>query len=305
MAKAVFVLLNNGAGALRGDDGDAILARIEHALAGAGRDVEITRASGGELQRCLDDRLSRSPPEEVIVGGGDGTVSSAAASLCDTGIALGVLPLGTMNLFARSLGMPLELDAALTALATAKARTADLGEVNGRLFTHHVSMGLQARLVAMREQSDYGSRAGKIFANLRALLAVLHRPPRLALRATVDGSVLDLKTPALVVSNNVFGPNHLPYADALDHGVLGVYICSALRPGDVAQVTLQALLGTWHADGRVRTLTAKSVCVESRGRRKPISATIDGELATFEGVIEVMIRPGSLVVLAPEPPPPA
>ena len=305
MAKAVYVLLNNGAGALRGDDGDAILARIEHALAGTGRGVEIARASGGELQRCLEDRLSRSPPEEVIVAGGDGTVSSAAASLCDTGIALGVLPLGTMNLFARSLAMPLDLDAALNALATAKPRTADLGEVNARLFTHPVSMGLQARLVAMRERSDYGSRVGKILANLRALLTVVHRPPRLVLKATVDGSVLDLKTPALVVSNNVFGPNHLPYADALDHGVLGVYICSALRPGDVAQVTLEALLGTWHADGRVTTLTAKSVSVESRGKRKSMSATVDGELVTFERAIEVSIRPASLVVLAPEPPTPA
>jgi diacylglycerol kinase family enzyme len=305
MAKAVYVLLNNGAGALRGDDGDTILARIEHALAGTGREVEIARASGGELQRCLDDRLSRRPPEEVIVAGGDGTVSSAAASLCDTGIALGVLPLGTMNLFARSLAMPLDLDAALNALATAKPRTADLGEVNGRLFTHHVSMGLQARLVAMRERSNYGSRVGKILANLRALLTVVHRPPRLVLKATVDGSVLDLKTPALVVSNNVFGPNHLPYADALDHGVLGVYICSALRPGDVAQVTLEALLGTWHADGRVTTLTAKSVSVESRGKRKSISATVDGELVTFERAIEVSIRPASLVVLVPEPPTPA
>jgi diacylglycerol kinase family enzyme len=301
MAKGVFVLLNSGAGALQGGF-DAALGKIEEALAQAGYEVEIAAAAGGELQRCLDDRLLRTPPDAVIVGGGDGTVSSTAATLCESGIALGVLPLGTMNLFARSLGMPMELDAALTALATAKRRKIDLGEVNGRLFTHHVSMGLHSRLVAMREQSSYGSRAGKMLATLRALLAVMQRPPRLVLRATVDGTVLDIKTPALVVSNNVFGSDHLPYADALDQGVLGIYILTSRRPADVAQVTLEALLGTWQADGRLRTLTAKSVTVEGRGRSARISASVDGELETFRGPIELAIRPACLEVLVPETP---
>jgi diacylglycerol kinase family enzyme len=299
MAKSVFVLLNSGAGVLRGGDGELIVARIEQALAAAGHEVEVATAAGGELQGRLDDRLSRDPPEIVIVGGGDGTVSSTAATLYDTGIALGVLPLGTMNLFARSLGMPLDVDAALAALATAGTRKVDLGEVNGRLFTHHVSMGLQPRLVAIREKSHYGSRAGKIFATFRALLTIMNRPPRLAVRVTLEGSVFDLTTPALVVSNNLFGPDHLPYADALDQGVLGVYICTSHRPADVAQATLEALLGSWHARERVKTLTAKSITVERRGRRRRIVATVDGELESFEGAIEMTIRPGCLVVLTP------
>jgi diacylglycerol kinase family enzyme len=300
MAKGVFVLLNSGAGALRESHGD-VVAKIEQALTAAGHVVEVVTASGGELQSCLADRLSRAPPETVIVGGGDGTVSSTAATLCDTGIALGVLPLGTMNLFARSLGMPLDLDAALTALAGARTRKIDLGEVNGRLFTHHVSMGLQPRLVALREKADYGSRAGKILASFRALLTTIKRPPRLSVKVTVKGSVFDLSTPALVVTNNLFGPDHLPYADVLDQGILGIYICTSHRPADVAQVTLEALLGSWHARDRVKTLTAKSVTIERRrGRSRRIVATVDGELNTFEGAIKMAIRPGSLVVLAPE-----
>jgi diacylglycerol kinase family enzyme len=302
MAKSVFVLLNSGAGALRGGDGEAVVSRIEQALTAAGLEVEVAAVPGSELQSCLDGRLSRRPPDMVIVGGGDGTVSGTAATLCDTGIALGVLPLGTMNLFARSLGMPLDLDAALAALTGAGTRKVDLGEVNGRMFTHHVSMGLQPRLVALREKADYGSRAGKIFATFRALLTIMKRPPRLAVRVTLEGSVLDLTTPALVVSNNLFGPDHLPYADALDQGILGIYICTSLRPADMAQVTLEALLGTWHAGDRVKTLTATSMTVERRSRRRRrITATVDGELVTLEGRIEMAIRPGCLTVLAPEP----
>ena len=301
MAKGVFVLLNSGAGALRGVDGEAVVARIEQTLAANGREVEVVTAPGGELQGRLDDRLSRNPPDTVIVGGGDGTVSGTAAALCDTGIMLGVLPLGTMNLFARSLRMPLDLDKALAALATASPRTVDLGEVNGRIFAHHVSMGLQPLLVAVRERADYGSRVGKIFATFRAWLRILNRPPRLTVRMTLDGAAYDITTPALVVSNNLFGPDHLPYADALDQGVLGIYICTSHRPLDVAQVTLEALLGSWHAGERVTTLTTTSVTVERRSRRRRIVATVDGELVTFDGPIEITIRPGCLVALVPEP----
>ena len=303
MGMSVFVLLNDGAGVIRGSDSNLVVAKIEEALRAAGHEVEIELAPGNELQGRLDDRLSREPrPQAVIVGGGDGTVSSSAATLSGTGIALGVLPLGTMNLFARTLGMPQDLDAALASLVSADIRKADLGEVNGRVFTHTVSMGLQPRLVALREKMTYGSRLGKMLASFRAFLMVLNRPPRLSVRMTVEEEkAIDLTTPALVVSNNVFGPNHLPYADEIDRGVLGIYICTAYRPTDVLKVTLEALLGSWEARGRVKILTAKSTTVERRGRRHRITATVDGELQTFEGPIEMSIRPGALLVLTPKP----
>jgi diacylglycerol kinase family enzyme len=302
MAKGVFVLLNSGAGTFRDGDSDAVVSRIDDVLSAAGHDIEVATAPGGELHSRLEERLSRDRPATVIVGGGDGTVSGMAAALCDTGIAMGILPLGTMNLFARSLRMPLDLDEALAALASAQRRKIDLGEVNGRIFTHHVSMGLQPRLVAMREKADYGSRAGKIFATFRALLTIMRRPPRLQVRVTLEDEAFDVTTPALVVSNNLFGPDHLPYADALDRNVLGIYICTSHHSADVAQVTLEALLGSWHARDRVKTLTARSVTVERRSRRRRrIVATVDGELVTFDGDIEMKIRPGCLTVLAPEP----
>lgn len=301
MGKGVFVLLNSGAGALRGADGELVISKIREALSAGVDEVELVMAPGSDLQRRLDDRLARDPPSAVIVGGGDGTVSGAAATLCDTGIALGVLPLGTMNLFSRSLSMPLDLDKALAALVAAKPRKVDLGEVNGRLFTHHVSMGLQPRLVALREKSVYGSRAGKILATFRALLTVMRAPPRLTVRATLDGTAFDVVTPALVVSNNMFGPDHLPYADELDQGVLGVYICTSHRPADVLQVTLEALLGSWHARARVKVLSTTSITVERRSRRRRrIVATVDGELVTFEGPIDMRSRPGCLLVLQPD-----
>ncbi|HUE45697.1 MAG TPA: diacylglycerol kinase family protein, partial [Aestuariivirgaceae bacterium] len=77
----VFVLLNSGAGTFRDGDGDAVVAKIEEALAAAGDTVEVVSAPGGELQGRLEERLSRDRPDTVIVGGGDGTVSGMAAAL--------------------------------------------------------------------------------------------------------------------------------------------------------------------------------------------------------------------------------
>lgn len=307
MTKVVFVLLNSNAGALRGVEAAATIAKIESAFSNAGWTMEMAVTSGHDCQRRLEDRIAGTPPDAVVVGGGDGTVSFAAALLTDTGIALGVLPLGTMNLFARSLGMPLDLDEALAVLAAAAPRRIDMGEVNGRLFTHHISIGLQPRMVALREKgAAYGSKLAKQIASLWAFVAVLSRPLLLALRATVDGRVRDIVTPAMVISNNVYGPDHLPYADTLDAGVLGIYICTSVRSADLAQITLEAMLGNWHADGRIETLTAKTVTIERRKRRrKRILATVDGELETFEGPIEVHIRPQSLTVLANGPQPTA
>lgn len=306
MTKVVFVLLNSKAGALRGVEAAATIAKIESAFSSAGWTVEMAVTSGHDCQRRVEDRIAANPPDAVVVGGGDGTVSFAAALLTDTGIALGVLPLGTMNLFARSLGMPLDLDEALAVLATAAPRRIDMGEVNGRLFTHHLSIGLQPRMVALREKGIYGSKLAKQIASLWAFLTVLSRPSLLALRATVDGRARDVVTPAMVISNNVYGPDHLPYADTLDAGVLGIYICTSVRTADLAQITLETLLGNWHADGRIDTLTAKAVTIERRKRRRNrILATIDGELETFQGRLEVRIRPQSLTVLAngPQQPP--
>jgi diacylglycerol kinase family enzyme len=126
------------------------------------------------------------------------------------------------------------------------------------------------------------------------------QPPRLALRTRLNGEVLDLDTPALIVSNNVYGRDHLPYADRLDQGVLGIYACTSTRPADLALLSLEALLGRWHDNGCVTVLTAKSVSIERRrARKKTVTATLDGELTSLPTPVTATIRPGALTVLVP------
>src|SRR5690606_18763132 len=119
-------------------------------------------------------RVAAAPDVDVVLaGGGDGTVSAAAGALMETGKALAVLPAGTMNLFARGLGIPLDLEDAVAALATGTVRAVDIATVNGRPFIHQFSVGLHSELIQRREAMSYSSRPGKIRASVMAAIATV------------------------------------------------------------------------------------------------------------------------------------
>src|SRR5512134_2677599 len=110
---------------------------VADAFAAAGVDGTIELVGGAELspavQTALGSRASgdRFAFDALVVGGGDGTISTAAGHLADTGIPLGVLPLGTLNHFARDLGLPLAWREAVSELAHGEHRSVDVGDVNG------------------------------------------------------------------------------------------------------------------------------------------------------------------------------
>src|SRR5690606_23560315 len=109
------VVLNARSGTLRDLDPDEVAARISDLCRAAGHDATVVAAAPDTVPAELR-AAAAADIDAVIVGGGDGTVSSAANLLAGTGKALGVLPLGTMNLFARDLDLPTEWEAALAAL---------------------------------------------------------------------------------------------------------------------------------------------------------------------------------------------
>src|SRR5690606_10208238 len=143
-------------------------------------------------------------PQALIVGGGDGSVSTAAQCLAGTGIALGVLPLGTLNHFARDLGLPLDWREAVEALAQAECRAIDVAEVNGRVFVNNCSIGAYAEAVRKRDALRSMHGTGKWWAMALATLAVFRRLRRIRIRVTAGGVARPLRTPFVVVSNNQY-----------------------------------------------------------------------------------------------------
>src|SRR5690606_35600402 len=160
-------------------DLDGLCARMRQVLEGAGHTLAIDVVSGNEVQAHLDKAAARRGVDVVLVGGGDGTISAAAGLLMNRKKALAVLPAGTMNLFARGLGIPLALDAAVEAFATGRVIAADMASANGKPFIHQFSVGVHARMVHLREKMEFGSRLGKIGASVRAGWAAVRNPPRM------------------------------------------------------------------------------------------------------------------------------
>ncbi|TIS12634.1 MAG: diacylglycerol kinase family lipid kinase, partial [Mesorhizobium sp.] len=129
--------------------------------------------AGGEIATALEKAIAMRNVDVVLAGGGDGTVSTAASLLMNKKKALAILPAGTMNLFARSLGIPQTLEAALKAFTDAEVKAVDMATANGRPFVHQFSIGMHARMVQLREKMDFGSRLGKMRASVRAAWATI------------------------------------------------------------------------------------------------------------------------------------
>jgi len=291
------LVLNRNAGTLRGRDPDEVLRALVEILRAHGHTVKPEIHSGQDAVAAILRICAAKSCDAVVVGGGDGTVSAAAAAAAKSGVALGILPLGTMNLFARSLGMPLDLTGAAEALATSRMEKVDIGVVNGRTFIHHVTLGLHPRLIRVRERLHYASRLGKLRGSIQAWWIVLRHPPRVAVRMTIDGRSVERRTAAILITNNPLGEGHLPYADDLRQGALGVYVATSRRWGDLLQLTARMILGGVYATPLLENWTAREV--EIRLRTNSVSASVDGEITPLESPLRCSVREGGLTVLRP------
>ena len=292
-------VLNRDGGTLRTLDLDAFSATIHETVESAGHEVDIDIVAGDRLVAAIDKAASGAS-DVVLVGGGDGTVSAAAARLMNQEKALAILPAGTMNLFARSLGIPLDLQLAVQSFATGKVQAVDIATANGRPFVHQFSIGMHAKMVHLRESMDFASRLGKIRASCRAAYDTLLDPPAMHVALTIDEAEIRTRSSAIGVSNNLFGEGHLPYADRPDGGVLGVYVTIARTKGELLRFFINMARGKWRDNDQVEIHQARRVVVKTLSRRRKLRCTIDGELCELEPETEIVIHPGALRVLVPD-----
>ena len=291
-------VLNRGGGILRTTDLDALTATMVETLGRAGHTIDIRVVGAGEIDPALHDAASATA-DAVMVGGGDGTVSAAAACLMNTGKVLAILPAGTMNLFARSLGIPLSLEDAIESFATGRVREVDVASANGRPFVHQFAIGLHARLVKLRSRRQFGSRLGKVWASLTAAIQAAANPQLMRIELTMNGSTRSVTTTGIGISNNLFGPGHLPYADVPDGGRLGVYIAKARSRLDLAWLFIKIAIGQWQTSERLEVHQASVVKLKAEHARKRVLCLIDGELSLLQTELEIVQHPRCLRVLVP------
>ena len=203
------VVLNQDGGTARRLGVETLQAQLTAGFAQAGAEAELHVVPGRELTRHLErarDDAMAGRIDCVVVGGGDGSVNAAASFLAGTGVPVGVLPLGTLNHFARDIGMPPELAAAAAAIAAATPRAVDVAEVNGRVFVNNSLLGAYPYMVADRERRRELHGLGKWTAMSLAFLRMLARFPRRRLTLCFEGGRRPVRTPCLLVGVNEYDP---------------------------------------------------------------------------------------------------
>ena len=266
--------------------------------------VEVLERSGLHLTRedcsgpeSLADTIRRAAKtvDLVVLGGGDGTLSSAAPALLETGLPLGILPLGTANDLARTLGIPLDPATAAQVIVDGKLRRIDLGEVNGTPFFNVASMGLSVGMT--RELThDVKQRWGTLGYAVATARALWHmRPFSAAIR--VGDEVHKVRTLQISIGNGRYygGGMAVEEGAEIDDGRLDLYSMEFDRLWKLALVYPAFRKGRHGMWKEVRTMRCREAEIRT-GRPRKINT--DGEITT-ETPARFRILPKAVSVFAP------
>lgn len=296
----VAVVVNVGSGSVEDDTS----CRIVELFARAGVEAQLVPILANDLVAAARSAVESPTVAAVIAAGGDGTVSAVAGVLAGGPVPLGVLPVGTLNHFAKDLGLPMDLAAAVEsnarALREGRVACVDVGRVNGRAFVNNSSIGFYPRVVRRRDRLRARLFRNKWVALLYALYTSLRRYPEVDVSLELPGAPepLHRRTPFVFVGNNRYALHlfALGGRTRLDAGELCVYL--AHRPGRFGTLKL-LLLALFRRLKQARDFNAfllKEVVVGTPKRR--LAVALDGEVVYLRPPLKYEMVPGCLKVLA-------
>jgi diacylglycerol kinase family enzyme len=235
----------------------------------------------------------------VVAGGGDGTVSSVASVLVGSTTPLGVLPLGTLNHFAKDAGIPLDLEGAVATLVAAHVTSVDVGEVNGRTFINNSSIGVYPDIVVERERlRKEGHRKWTAFALASA--RILRRYRGLVVRLSAEEGTAHVRTAFLFVGNDEYETDglNLGARKRLDGGQLVAYLAPRVHARDLPKLFVLALAGGARNRHALESFAVTELHVHTPGRRR-LRVALDGEVIRMTRPLRYRARPRSLRVIVP------
>ncbi len=289
------VLLNAGSGT--GSD-ESVRQRIADSFAANGLTAELILARGSDLTE-LARQAARGNSQVIVAGGGDGTINAVASELAGTDKTLGVLPLGTLNHFAKDLGIPLELDAAVQVLRDGQTVNVDVGEVNGRVFVNNSGLGLYPSIVNQRERHQrLGYRKWPAF--FLAAVTVLRRYPFLGVRLSTDEHTIVSRTPFVFIGNNVYEMESMNVGGraCLNAGQLSLYMTRRVGRLGLLRLALLGMFRRLRGAKEFISLCTEELWVETK--RRQLRVATDGEVTLMTTPLHYRVRPGALRVLVPK-----
>ena len=303
-ASALLFVINAGAGAL---DIDAKRAVIETALAAHGRKGELLICRPAELPRVAAEAATAAVARgtAVIAVGGDGSLNTVAQAAHAAGCAMGVIPYGTFNYFARTHGIPIDPAAAMQLLLDARPMPVQVAAINDRVFLVNASLGVYPELLQDREA--YKARFGRSrwVAFVAACATLLRAQRRLRLHIEMGATVRDVQTLTLFVGNNrlqleQFGaePDDT-LAGTPGHGSMAALMLRPIGTMSMIGLVLHGAMGKLGEAAGVEGFEFHHMVVKPRlapGRREVVVA-FDGEVARMHSPIDFRVLDRPLYLL--------
>jgi len=260
-------------------------------------DCDISLAQSGAEVVELAREAAQGRYEVIVAAGGDGTINSVAAAVIDSHKILGVLPLGTLNHFARDLGIPSDLEQAARTIIAGHTIEVDVAEVNGRIFLNNSSLGLYPMIVREREKHQrlgFRKWPAFIWATIQALL---RRNPFLDVRLRVNDELMDRTTPFVFVGNNEYAMDllNIGQRNRLDRGELSIYITHGTSRLKLISLALRAVVGRLRNDKDFLALRSNEVKIQTA--RKRVRVAFDGEIEVMEAPLLYRVRSRALRVI--------
>jgi YegS/Rv2252/BmrU family lipid kinase len=244
-----------------------------------------------EIARAALDKK----PDVLILGGGDGTISGLVDYLVDENIPLGLLPLGTANSFARSLGIPLDLDEAINIIAAGHRRPIDLGMIDNDYFANFAAIGMSPMIAETIPHGlkKWGGRIG--YALWAAVQALRFRPFELTIIDDHGKRETLFALEVRIANGSYQGGTELVEDAEVDSGEIIVQVVEGRTHGRLALSWLLSLLRLPHLDGTTREFHGRKLRIETV---PPLPISIDGEVLA-ETPVTVKIAPKVIEVMSP------
>ena len=293
---SIAVIINCSAGS--GHE-QSLADSLRDKFAAHGLQAEVTLAHGGEDIIASARAALERGVGTIVAGGGDGTMNAVASVVAGSKVRFGVLPMGTLNHFAKDLGVPLEQDEAIRNIAEGEVRPVDVGEVNERIFLNNSGLGLYPDIVRDREKQQRRLGRGKWPAALWATLSALRRYPFMSIRLTLDDAMHMRRTPFVFIGNNEYTMEGLSIGERnrLDGGRLSLYVAQHTGRLGLLRLAWRALRGRLAQERDFDVVLTDAMEIGLRRRR--IRVATDGEVTVMLTPLRYRIRPGALNVIVP------
>jgi YegS/Rv2252/BmrU family lipid kinase len=291
----IAVIINSSAGV--NNSGDEV-TRIKAAFNQKAVDVQLFEVSGEELKRTVEE-AAISGFDAVTAAGGDGTINAVVNIMIKKDIAFGIIPLGTLNHFAKDAGIPLEIEDAVEVIAKNKIHKVDVAEVNGHYFLNNSSVGVYPKMVKHRDKEMEELGYSKWYAMFRALLNIFKKLPMLTFRIQTENHLVEVRTPFVFVGNNeyAFDLFNLGKRERVDEGVLSLYYPKTTGKFSMIRFAFLALINKLNETRDFYNTKCNEIKINSG--RKILEVSADGEVLHLEPPLKYKLHPGKLNLLLP------